>query len=174
MMLLIGSLSTGESIFALLLRGSNRTLICSCISVRRQPITCCKAAPYALLVSVSRQKCYGVTSGNSPFVILRSAHLLLRFYIVQEQFQLRCRLGQATSADIQAWRLKTACLRCLCFNIQKIHKNRSFHISISSSTPSLLLGVFYSLKSLFRLFVILTIAVIYLKLMLFIATYRQL
>ena len=75
MMLLIGSLSTGESIFALLLRGSNRTLICSCISVR----SCRKAAPYALLVSVSRQKCYGVTSGNSPFVILSSAHLFLRY-----------------------------------------------------------------------------------------------
>ena len=43
---------------------------------------CRQAAPYALLVSHLRQKCYGVTSGNKPFVNLRSAHLFLRFYIV--------------------------------------------------------------------------------------------
>ena len=35
---------------------------------------CRKAAPYALLMSCLRQKCYGVTNGNQPFVNLRSAH----------------------------------------------------------------------------------------------------
>lgn len=37
------------------------------------------------------------------------------------------------SANIYAWCLKNACLRCLCVNRQKNHKNHSFHISISSS-----------------------------------------
>ena len=49
--------------------------------------------------------------------------------IVREQFQF----GQATSADIQTWCLKTACLCTDEGNIQKNHKNHSFHISISSS-----------------------------------------
>lgn len=40
---------------------------------------CRQAAPYALLVSHLRQKCYGVTSGNQPFVNLRSEHLFLRY-----------------------------------------------------------------------------------------------
>ena len=90
------------------------------------------------------------------------------------QFQLRCRLGQATSADIQTWCLKTACLCTDEGNIQKNHKNHSFHISISSSHRVSCSVYFYSRKSLFRSFVILTIAVIYLKLLLFIVTYRQL
>lgn len=40
---------------------------------------CRKAAPYALLVSFLRQKCYGVTSGNFAVCNLRSAHLFLRY-----------------------------------------------------------------------------------------------
>lgn len=41
---------------------------------------CRQTAPYALLVSHLCQKCYGViTSGNSPFVNLRSEHLFLRY-----------------------------------------------------------------------------------------------
>ena len=69
-----------------------------------------------------------VTSGNSPFVNLRSEHLFLRY----------------------AYRSGTisALLSARCF--------------------------FYSRKSLFRSFVILTIALIYLKLLSFIVTYRQL
>ncbi len=35
--------------------------------------------PHALLVSYLRQKCYGVTSGNLPFVNMRSEHLFLRY-----------------------------------------------------------------------------------------------
>lgn len=37
------------------------------------------AAPYALVVSVSRRKCYGVTSGNHAVCKLRSARLFLRY-----------------------------------------------------------------------------------------------
>ena len=40
---------------------------------------CRKAAPYALLVSSLRQKCYGLQAAISPFVNLRSAHLFLRY-----------------------------------------------------------------------------------------------
>lgn len=117
---------------------------------------CRKAAPYALLVSHLRQKCYGVTSGNSPFVNLRSAHLFLRFYIVCMSELIRTILAplsarsstrQATSADIQAWCLKTACLRTDEGNIQKIHKIHSFHISISSHRVSC--SVFFISVNLF-------------------------
>ena len=175
MMLLIGSLSTGESIFALLLRGSNRTLICSCISVRRQPITCRKAAPYALLVSVSRQKCYGVTSGNSPFVILSSAHLFLRY--AYRSGTISSPLSARWSTSQQTY--KYGACKLPIYAVQGATDRKSTksieieipHIVINAESPA---RYFYFWKSLFRSFVILTIIILSLNLLSFIVTYRQL
>ena len=95
---------------------------------------CRQAAPYALLVSYLRQKCYGVTSGNQPFVNLRSEHLFLRYaYRSGTIFSSAVGSVKQHSADIYAWCLKIACLRCSSVNRQKNHKNHSFHISISLS-----------------------------------------
>ena len=149
-------------------------------SVRHQPIICQKAAPYVLLVSDLRRKYYGVTSGNQPFVNLRSAHLFLRYAYrsgtISAPLSARLSKSRISQAPISihigvvlASRLFTP------FKGQQTEspQNPYFHISISLSAPSLLLGVSIS-EILFWSFVILTIAVIYLYLLSFIVTYRLL
>ena len=78
------------------------------------------------------------------------------------------------SADISSWCLQVACLRCLgvnIHNIHKIHRDRNspyrYHHRISCS-------VFLFPKIFFWSFVILTSIIIYLHLLSFIITYRQL
>ena len=78
------------------------------------------------------------------------------------------------SADIYAWCLQTAQSRCFKFNIQKTTKSIDFKSQYHLQNRVSCSVYFYSRKSLFRSFVILTIAVIYLKLLPFIAAYRQL
>ena len=139
---------------------------------------CRQAAPYALLVSHLRQKCYGVTSGNSPFVNLRSALLFLRFHIacMSELIRTISALLSARSSNIS--RHSGVVLEKRLFTLFRCQHTENPQKPLLSYlniiTPSLLLGVFYSRKSLFRLFVILTIIILLLKLLFFIATYRQL
>lgn len=152
-------------------------MLCSCSAYPfgGSRFICRKAAPYALLVSHLRQKCYGVTSGNSPFVILRSAHLFLRF--LYRSGTISAPLSARSSTSQQTHK-RGACKPhnhvVLSSTYRKTTKSIDFKSQYHLQHRVSCSVYFYFRKFLFRSFVILTTAVIYLKLLSFIATYRQL
>ena len=136
---------------------------------------CRQAAPYALLVSNLRQKCYGVTSGNSPFVNLRSAHSFLRY--AYRSGTISAPLSARSSTSQQTYK-RGACKPnnhvVLSSTYRKTTKSIDFKSQYHLQHRVSCSVYFYFRKSLFRSFVILTIIILLLKLLSFIAAYRQL
>lgn len=112
---------------------SNRSQVCFSVLLFGDSQLLPKAAPYAIVVSVTRHKCYAI----SPLVSCASRICLCDTLIVQGQFPLCCRFGQGTWTDNNVCIFQTSVIRCFKVNRQKshkIHRIENLHITIRTES----------------------------------------